>query len=106
MCIEVADSRKASYEPFYLWLEPVWYFEGPTQWQGIDFRLGTFEECKELVSQGWLNVSDLIDEVVNEHVLLILERPTFRVRILTYRCDIVTERPNIQILAPKQSDLP
>lgn len=102
MVIEVVDRRKNTYNPFYLWLPSVWYFEGPTRWQGVDFRLGSFEECRELVNQGWINVDGLIDEFVKEHILLILDRPTFRVRILASRCDIDTIQPRFQILEPEQ----
>jgi hypothetical protein len=98
MIIEVMETLEDTYEPsFYLLLDSVWYFEGPTHWQGADFRLSSFEEVKELLKQGWINVDGLLDEFAKHYIILTLERPTFKVRILASSCYIENKSPGIHI---------
>jgi hypothetical protein len=98
MIIEVVENLTDTYEPsFYIGLESVWYFEGPTRWQGVDFYLGSVEEVKELLNQGWINVDGLLDEFARYYILLKLERPTFRVQILASVCYIESKTPRIHV---------
>jgi hypothetical protein len=98
MIIEVVENLAHTYEPsFYILLGDVWYFEGPTRWQGIDFRLGSFEEIRELLKQDWINIDHLLDEFARSYLLLKLERPTFKVRILAGACYIESKTPRIHI---------
>jgi hypothetical protein len=102
MLVKVEKFPPDASTPIYLGFEPVWYFEGPLSWQGIDFRVGSIAECKELLCAGWLDVGDLLDEFVRQHILLVLERPKYRVRILTGSCGYLGKTaPNIHISYPK-----
>lgn len=98
MIVEAVEDSSDTYDPaFYLLLESVWYFEGPTHWQGADFYLGSIEEIKEIVSQGWINIEGVEDEFAQGHVLLKLERRNFKVRILAGSCYIESKSPHIHI---------
>ncbi|MCP4600724.1 MAG: hypothetical protein GY847_09360 [Proteobacteria bacterium] len=69
-------------ETFYLLFRPVYYFEGPMSWSGADFRLGTPDECRALAEIVFTKPSN---EVLTQLRLFIVERPTFRVRLLAYK---------------------
>jgi hypothetical protein len=97
MIVEVVEIPADAYRPMYLELETVWYFEGPLRWQGIDFRIASSQECQALLNTGWMAMPDHVDEFVRQHVLLVLERPGFQVRILAANCIISNKAPAIQI---------
>lgn len=78
----------------YLWCEAVVFFEGPMSWRGLDFRLGSFEERRALVAGGWAPIgNEDIDAFADYHLLLILERPGYRVRICTGNCGFEERLP-------------
>jgi hypothetical protein len=78
----------------YLWSEAVVFFEGPMSWRGLDFRLGSCEERRALVAGGWAPIGDEnIDAFANHHLLLILERPAYRVRICAGNCGVEEQVP-------------
>jgi hypothetical protein len=78
----------------YLWCEAVVFFEGPMSWRGLGFRLASFEERRALVAGGWAPIGDEdIDAFAAYHVLLILERPGYRVRICAGNCGFEERLP-------------
>jgi len=97
LLIEVNDPTAKEYKPCYIAFESVWYFEGPLSWHGADFRLGSLDERKTLLSEGWFNAGDALPlhEMAERFVplLFILERSTFRVRILASVCYVTETRP-------------
>ena len=96
LLIEVIDPTVKEYEPrCYIGFESVYYFEGPLNWQGVDFRLGSVAEREALLGEGWVDVGDALHEMADHYlpILLILERPTFRVRVLAGVCYVTETRP-------------
>jgi hypothetical protein len=72
---------------FYLHFEPTFYFEGPTNWTGVDFRLATQDEWKEVLLKTPLKISgDFEDEVIKHHFLFVLKKPDCQVKILSATC--------------------
>jgi hypothetical protein len=100
MIVEVVEMAADTYQPLYLELDTVWYFEGPLRWQGVDFRIASSEECHTFVNTGWITLHDHVDEFVRHHMLLILERPGFRVRVLAGNCVVSSNPPAAQIGTP------
>jgi hypothetical protein len=96
LLIEVIDPTAKEYEPrCYIGFESAFYFEGPLSWHGVDFRLGSIAEREALLGEGWVNAGDALHEMAEHYLplLLILERPTFRVRILAGACYVTETRP-------------
>ncbi|MDY7078502.1 MAG: hypothetical protein SXV54_16425 [Chloroflexota bacterium] len=79
---------------FCLWFPLTGCFEGPLQWVGADFCLGTRDEWEEILSIVRPS-GDLKEEFIKHHVLFVLKRPAFRVRILAFDCHKVAGIPII-----------
>jgi hypothetical protein len=77
---------------FYMGCEGVWYFQGPTSWDGIDFELGDINERKALLQKEFLNIQeDMMDAFAQQHLLFRLQKPTFKVYILAGMCVILKD---------------
>ena len=77
---------------FYLHFEMAGYFEGPLNWRGADFRLGTDEECKEVICKIGTQTNKHLD-LMSKHLyfLFLLERPDYQVKILAATCNKITQ---------------
>jgi len=80
---------------FYLGFEGVWYFQGPTSWDSIDFELSGIDERKALLREGFMKIEEnLIDSLAQQYLLFTLQKPTFKIRILAGMCVILKEIPS------------
>jgi hypothetical protein len=88
-----------SYPPsFYLHFEPTYYFEGPTSWTGVDFRLATQDEWREVLLKTPHGASrDQVDEFIKQHFLFVLEKPNCQVKILSFDCKKVTRALRVSV---------
>ena len=90
LIIEVNEKAKSPVPAFYLTFESVWYFQGPTSWDGVNFELGNTGKRKALLRKGFLNIEEkFMDDFVQQHVLLTLQKPTFEVQIFAANCNIL-----------------
>jgi len=65
---------------FYIGFEGVWYFQGPTSWDSVDFELSDIDERKELLRDGIMKIEDnIIDDVAQQYILFILQQPSFKI---------------------------
>jgi hypothetical protein len=90
--------RKQTDDPkvvFYMGFEGVWYFEGPTSWNSIDFELGDINERTALLQKGILNIEDsMIDAFADHYLLFTLQKPAFKIQILAGMCSILKDIPS------------
>jgi len=100
MYIKAESSSPETDKPLILGFEPVWYFEGPMRWRGLDFRLGTLEERINLLQGDWLDVGDLLNDFAEKHLLFILERPKHKVQIFFGSFHVIDTEPIIHIAHP------
>lgn len=83
MLVRVTKSWSGPEDFFYLTFESVQYFEGPLQWLGADFYIGTKAECTELLQRIDPEIpDDLVGEMVNDFRLFVVELTNLKVRIL------------------------
>ena len=98
--IKAANTVTATDKSFILAFEAVRYFEGPMRWQGLDFRLGSIDERINLLQGGWIDVGMWLEKFADDHLLFILERPQYRVRIFSGSFHIGTTEPKIHLSYP------
>ncbi|MBN2116911.1 MAG: hypothetical protein JW730_10080 [Anaerolineales bacterium] len=80
---------------FYMGFEGVWYFQGPTSWDGIDFELSDINERKSLLREGFLKIDEnMMDAFAQQYILFMLQKPTFKIRILAGMCVILKTIPS------------
>ena len=81
---------------FYLHFEPTFYFEGPTRWTGVNFRLATQDEWQEVLLKTPHKISgDFVDEFIKRHFLFVMKKPDCQVKILSATCYKVTQAPRV-----------
>jgi len=72
---------------FYLVFESVWYFQGPTSWQGIDFEFADINELKVLLRKVFLNIEDnMVDGFSQLYALYVIHNPEITIQILAGNC--------------------
>ncbi len=95
LVISVNEKKDNPEAIFYLGFEGVWYFQGPTNWQGSDFELAEVDERRKLLQRGFLEVEEnQIEVVASLHQLFVLHKPKFNIEILAGSCIILKELVN------------
>ncbi len=80
---------------FYMGFEGVWYFQGPTSWDSIDFELSGIDERKALLREGFMKIEEnLMDAFAQQYILFVLQKPSFKIRILAGMCVILKDIPS------------
>ena len=93
---------------FFLIFETVKYFEGPLSWRNADFRVGTADECKELLAllrQGGLEIpEEMLNAFLKRYRLFAINSPSVQVRIFAEKIYRATNVPRISYEPPGHPD--
>ena len=94
LLVRVHQGEFLNGEVFFLGFEGVHYVECPTSWIGIDFRLGSPEECKAVIRKANLVISaEMIDVFLNAHHLFVIDRSDCRIQILAWAAHRLSQVP-------------
>jgi hypothetical protein len=70
-------------DAFFLLFLGVEYFEGPFHWKGVNFRLGSDDECQQLLHRTALSPKLIIEHLkLGRFSLFVLESDNFTVKIV------------------------
>lgn len=96
--LDVREASDKLESRFYLYFHTVWFFEGPLNWEGVNFRLGTAGEIRSVLSRTPLIIpEERMSAFASQHYLFILEKPDYRVLILAGGVSKVTSALRVRI---------
>jgi len=95
--IRLFPRQSTVYEHLYLGFHSTYYFSGPTNWSGFDFRYGTKTEILKLMEKGFITMPHTsIEPFLDAHRLYMFILPSLTISILAGR-DVAVVRKNPHI---------
>jgi hypothetical protein len=84
---------------FFLLFSDVGYFEGPVNWQGVDFYIAPAQECIDLmlktgmVGEAILQFPDAYASITDSARLFVVDTPASRIKVIASSASILESIP-------------